>query len=149
MSVSRVLPWMPAAVVLGGFALQALPDSGVEESRQFSRRVASVRTVDASERIGSAAPRYVGAGSCAASNCHGGSRVDRVTAGSEHSIWIQSDPHANAHTTLHSRESRQIAEKLGLQSAQRGMHDVGKGKREADQPSSSLPSKATIEQVLR
>jgi cytochrome c554/c'-like protein len=121
MSVNRVLPWIPAAVVLGGFALQAFSDSGVEGARQLSRRsasgAASVRTVHTSEHIGSVAPRYVGAGSCAASNCHGGTRVGSVTAGSEHSIWIRSDPHANAHATLYTHESRQIAEKLGLPSA--------------------------------
>ncbi len=149
MLVSRVLPWIPAAVVLGGFALQAFSDSDFEESRQLSRRSASgpasVRTGDASEHNGSVAPRYLGAGSCAASNCHGASRVESVTVGSEHSIWIQSDPHANAHATLYTPKSRQIAENLRLQSAHTAAVCLNCHALNPDQPELTIEHRHTIQ----
>lgn len=60
--------------------------------------------------------RFVGAGSCAAAACHGGA-VERDPKGSEYSVWIQSDRHAVAYTTLFSRRSQEIVRKLGLKPA--------------------------------
>jgi hypothetical protein len=69
--------------------------------------------------------RFVGAGSCAAAACHGG-RLAREPhknenfawkKGTEFSIWIQSDRHAHAFTTLFSRRSQAIVRKLGLNAA--------------------------------
>lgn len=60
--------------------------------------------------------RFVGAGSCAAAACHGGA-VQRDPKGSEYSVWIQSDRHAIAYTTLFSRRSQEIVRNLGLKAA--------------------------------
>jgi hypothetical protein len=41
------------------------------------------------------AHKFVGVGSCTAAGCHGGGNPDAIV-GSEDSIWISRDPHANA-----------------------------------------------------
>ncbi len=59
-----------------------------------------------------------GAASCAASSCHGGPRpsVSTPTAarGSEYTLWLDSDPHAQSWRTLSSDASNQILTKLGI-----------------------------------
>lgn len=112
-------PCVPATC--HGGEIDTVPQDGL-----FSRlaREARVRPATAS-----APARFTGAGSCAAAACHGGTfdnasqdlpfsrpaRGARVTSGSEYSIWIQSDRHAMAYTTLFSRRSQLIARNLGLQ----------------------------------
>ncbi len=58
--------------------------------------------------------KFVGAGSCAAANCHGGDG-SRGAIGSEYSIWIQQDPHARAYTVLFSDLSQLITAQLRLE----------------------------------
>ncbi|HUG91254.1 MAG TPA: multiheme c-type cytochrome [Planctomycetaceae bacterium] len=60
--------------------------------------------------------RYLGANSCAASNCHGGPANGRIT-GSESTIWSLVDPHANAFAVLYNEQSQRIARNLGLEAA--------------------------------
>lgn len=60
--------------------------------------------------------RFVGAGSCSASSCHGargapGSRL------SEYTTWVAHDPHARAYEVLWDERSSRIAEQLGLRAA--------------------------------
>lgn len=63
-----------------------------------------------------------GAGSCAASACHGGSvplpsQVSSVLR-NEHTTWITSDPHATAYDVLMGARSQSIARNLGKPSGQ-------------------------------
>jgi Cytochrome c554 and c-prime len=60
--------------------------------------------------------RYVGAGSCAASNCHGNPETRRIR-GSEYTIWSLDDPHSRAFTVLYNEQSQTIARNLGLGAA--------------------------------
>lgn len=53
----------------------------------------------------------IGAGSCAASSCHGGS-LTGSTKGSEYSIWASRDKHAQAYTVLFDERSRTIEKNL-------------------------------------
>lgn len=61
----------------------------------------------------SSAARWVGAGSCAASNCHGSAAPipGLSILGNEYPTWID-DPHARAYDTLHSPRSERIARNL-------------------------------------
>ncbi|MCA9070968.1 MAG: hypothetical protein KDA84_18705, partial [Planctomycetaceae bacterium] len=56
-------------------------------------------------------PKYVGSASCAASNCHGGDSLKGIV-GSEHSIWLQKDPHANSYDVLLNETSRHMIDLL-------------------------------------
>lgn len=66
--------------------------------------------------------RFLGVASCAASNCHGGDGIVRNEAGedvrsplgSEYSIWVQSDPHAEAYTVLFNETSKRMARLMKL-----------------------------------
>ncbi len=66
--------------------------------------------------------RFMGAGSCTASACHGNviSREPGETEslawkkGGEYSIWFKTDRHAIAYATLLTRRSKEIAKKLEL-----------------------------------
>jgi hypothetical protein len=82
-----------------------------------ARKARSVVNLAVSLAEAQTSGRYLGAGSCAAANCHGGHGP--ATRGSEYAVWCQSDPHAMAHQTLLSQKSRDIARKLGLSSATR------------------------------
>ncbi len=55
--------------------------------------------------------KYVGAAGCSAANCHGGDAL-KGTVGSEHSIWMQKDPHADAYAVLRNETSARIMEYL-------------------------------------
>jgi hypothetical protein len=64
-----------------------------------------------------AAPgRVLGAASCSASVCHGGSGP-RGARLSEHTSWIAHDPHARAYDILLEEPSRNIAKHLGIPAA--------------------------------
>jgi hypothetical protein len=60
--------------------------------------------------------KYVGAGSCAASACHGGvqPRLDSRIQQNEYSTWVVKDQHAKAHSVLGSPVSQRIARILKL-----------------------------------
>lgn len=66
-----------------------------------------------------AADKHMGVATCASAVCHG--RVQEELNGAvrqdEYRTWSKHDRHARAYQTLHSEESRQIARKLGLNSA--------------------------------
>ncbi len=59
-----------------------------------------------------------GAASCAASSCHGGPRpgvsTPSAARGSEYSLWLEKDPHAQSWRTLSSEASQRILTKLGI-----------------------------------
>jgi hypothetical protein len=69
--------------------------------------------------------RFVGAGSCAAAACHGAPFAPEPKTieqpiwnkGSEYSIWVGSDRHAQAYAALYSHRSGEIVHKLGLKPA--------------------------------
>ena len=111
-SQSAPIPQLPGtqlpAAQFQGALLAALPDRPLPER-------------PLSDRQG----RFVGAGSCAAAACHGGTVASEPhknenfswKQGTEFSIWIQTDKHALAYTTLFSRRSQAIVRKLGLNAA--------------------------------
>ena len=61
----------------------------------------------AASRQSGAAVAPVGAGSCAAASCHGGS-LDQGIQGSEYAIWATRDKHARAYAVLFDSRSRTI-----------------------------------------
>jgi hypothetical protein len=73
--------------------------------------VCSVLWLDAeSSRAAVSTPRFslaVGAGSCAASGCHGGPREQGVK-GSEYSVWATFDKHASAYSVLFDERSKKM-----------------------------------------
>lgn len=69
-------------------------------------------------RPGAAAPppgaaAHLGAGSCAAAACHGGTEPKK----NEHTIWRQKDRHARAWESLLSERGRRMGRRLGLDDA--------------------------------
>lgn len=61
------------------------------------------------------APRYIGAGSCAARACHGSPTLSPGREwNSAYAVWIASDPHAQAYAVLFTPESRRMATALQL-----------------------------------
>lgn len=68
-------------------------------------------SLPASEKI-----KHLGVQSCAAANCHGGktdqNNPARKNKGAEYSLWILSDPHAHALSTLYNKESQHIFRQL-------------------------------------
>ncbi len=120
-TVGRLLMCLPPALAAGLFFLDN-SSAGLETDSGV--RVASATSPD--EALGQAhdvlpggiewigdptAPKYVGASGCAAANCHGGDAL-QGTQGSEHSIWLQKDPHANAYAVLLNQQSRDIIKLL-------------------------------------
>lgn len=123
-TVGRLLLCLPPALAAGLFFLQG-SSSGIEPK-------SNVQLASASNSSGSGeviaqnqnvlppefehawipdGPKYVGSASCAASNCHGGDSLNGIV-GSEHSIWIQKDPHANSYDVLLNEQSRHMIELL-------------------------------------
>lgn len=118
----RVLFTVTAAA---GVAVFARTSSGVEPAE--SERTGAERTEVV--RLALAAPddapatgatarditgrHFVGVGGCAAANCHGG---DGTTGpvGSEYSIWIQEDKHAEAYSVLYNETSKRMARLMKL-----------------------------------
>lgn len=64
------------------------------------------------------AAMFRGAASCAAAACHGGPipghSSEMSARGSEYSLWLERDPHANSWRTLCSNSSLQIMNRLGI-----------------------------------
>jgi hypothetical protein len=73
--------------------------------------------VSAAHLDGAGASALRGAGSCAASACHGGIEAvpENVSFAkrNEHTTWLTSDPHAEAYNVLFSERSKSIAKNLG------------------------------------
>ena len=117
-TVGRLLMCIPPALAAGLFFLGD-SSAGIEPEPnvQLASAVADVAPPapapgNGLEIIGDPlAPKYVGAAGCAAANCHGGDALQGVQ-GSEHSIWLQKDPHANAYAVLHNAQSRRMIELL-------------------------------------
>jgi len=66
-----------------------------------------------------AADRHQGVATCASSLCHGATAPlgDYPIRQDEYFVWQRQDPHAKAHQTLHSAESRKIGAALGINAA--------------------------------
>lgn len=57
---------------------------------------------------------FVGTSSCTAANCHGGNPAKAIV-GSEHTVWLQNDMHANAYNVLLNETSQRMAKLLNLE----------------------------------
>jgi hypothetical protein len=96
------------SVVVSTVAMLALPGATAAAER--------------SEAIGVRPPsaalfRWMGSPSCSAQACHGDLKSDRMfpdILGNEHTIWIESDPHATARIVLRNETSKRIAARLRL-----------------------------------
>jgi len=64
------------------------------------------------------APRFIGAGGCASSNCHGATAAapekDSRILGNEYTLWSVSDKHSRAFKVLEEPRSRRMAELLQI-----------------------------------
>ncbi len=80
--------------------------------------VGGVQAKGAAERISSQA--HEGVASCAASQCHGATKVSAKQAiqMNEFALWQEFDPHSKAYDILLTAESQSIARKLGLGKAE-------------------------------
>jgi len=108
MSNQSVFLLMIAAVIAG----LAEPALSAEPSSATQQRESLDGPATESEHV-SQLRRFLGVGSCAAANCHGGGGK-HGTIGSEASIWIQQDPHAQAYSVLFDPRSRRMATLLKL-----------------------------------
>lgn len=102
------------AVTLAGIATLSRTSSGVEPAptvqvalKSFDESAATDGTVAREAR------HFVGVGSCAAANCHGGPGTNGPL-GSEYSIWIQDDKHAEAYSVLYNETSKRMARLMKL-----------------------------------
>ncbi len=116
-NLGRLLICVPPALALGLFFLGDR-SAGIEPDPGI--RVASATSDSGQPGVilpgdfgasGLSGPRYVGAAGCAAASCHGGDGL-KGTLGSEHSIWIQKDPHAGAYAVLLNQQSQNIIKLL-------------------------------------
>jgi hypothetical protein len=99
---------------IAGVVVSTRTSSGVEPAE--TERVALQTFVEASEADGTALKdgrHFVGVGGCSAANCHGGDG-SRGPVGSEYSIWIQDDKHAEAFSVLYNETSQRMAKLLKL-----------------------------------
>lgn len=64
--------------------------------------------------------KYLGAASCASSNCHGNVNPQKTTnvLQNEYITWFKHGAHAKAWSTLRNKDSKQIAKHLGIKSAE-------------------------------
>ncbi|MBI1344787.1 hypothetical protein GC163_00710 [bacterium] len=70
------------------------------------------------DSLATGAQRYLGAASCAASNCHGGTTLpDSGPKYAAHRIWIKDDPHSRAYEVLCDERSQRMTARLGWQPA--------------------------------
>ncbi len=76
--------------------------------------------VNSQERSNAQSSKHLGVASCATSTCHGSTVpfAESNVLQNEFRTWNEQDPHARAYQTLLSRESKSIARKLGLASAE-------------------------------
>ena len=109
----RVLFTVTAIAVVVVFARTS---SGVEPAETESVTLRSLAeegtTTDASTTV-TGGRHFVGVGGCSAANCHGGDGT-RGPVGSEYSIWIQDDKHAEAFSVLYNETSQRMARLLKL-----------------------------------
>ena len=103
------------AIALVGIAAFSRTSSGVEPAQAVRVALRSFDESAATEGT-SVAPdgrHFVGVGSCAAANCHGGHGT-HGPVGSEYSIWIQDDKHAEAYSVLYNETSQRMARLMKL-----------------------------------
>ncbi len=66
-------------------------------------------------------PRYIGAGGCASSNCHGAtspaSPDESRILGYEYTVWSVRDKHSQAYSVLSDKRSKRMAQILGIADA--------------------------------
>lgn len=103
------------ATAFAGVVVSARTSSGAEPAG--TNRVA-LRSVDEASRSDGPTSslggrHFVGVGGCSAANCHGGDG-SKGTVGSEYSIWIQDDKHAEAYSVLYNETSQRMARLLKL-----------------------------------
>jgi hypothetical protein len=116
-TLGRLLMCLPPALAAGLFFLGDStsgiePDAGVQLASADVPPAPDARDVLPEGHDWTAdGPKYVGASGCAAANCHGGDALNGVQ-GSEHSIWLQKDPHANAYAVLLNQQSKDIIKLL-------------------------------------
>ncbi len=132
-TVGRLLLCLPPALAVGLFFLEDSsagiePDSGVQTASASASPDGVVTAIHPGHGGFPEGPKYVGAAGCAAANCHGGNGI-HGPVGSEHSVWIQKDPHANAYDILLNEDSKNIIKLLKGSDTYRNML----GNREAHQ----------------
>lgn len=104
-----------ASVAIAGSIVFTRTSSGIEPAgteRLASRRVAEAES-DNADSVALAGRHFVGVGGCSAANCHGGDG-SFGPVGSEYSIWIQDDKHAQAFSVLYNETSQRMARLLKL-----------------------------------
>jgi hypothetical protein len=74
-------------------------------------------------------PRYVGAGGCASSNCHGGTSAAKESEsriwGNEYAIWSLNDKHSKAWQALAGPRGKRMAQILGVANPQKDARCTG------------------------
>ncbi len=103
------------ATAIAGVVVSTRTSSGVEPAeanRVALRSVAEGATADGTS-LANLGHKFVGVGGCSAANCHGGDGT-KGTVGSEYSIWIQDDKHAEAYSVLYNETSQRMAKLLRL-----------------------------------
>lgn len=112
MGWNRNIPLLITFVAATMFVWVARSGSAIEP------QTASVTSALAVASTGNISPKldavFTGVGSCAASNCHGGSPSNGI-AGAEYSIWVQRDKHSEGYSVLLNDESKQMAKLLRLE----------------------------------
>jgi hypothetical protein len=104
-----------AATAIAGVVVFARTSSGVEpaETNRAALRTSEDATASDGASLQNSGRHFVGVGGCSAANCHGGDGTKR-TVGSEYSIWIQDDKHAEAYSVLYNETSQRMAKLLKL-----------------------------------
>ena len=103
------------ATAIAGVVVSTRTSSGVEPAETSG---VAVRTAEGAAPAGgvalqSSGRHFVGVGGCSAANCHGGDGT-KGTVGSEYSIWIQDDKHAEAYSVLYNETSQRMAKLMKL-----------------------------------
>jgi hypothetical protein len=104
-----------AATAIAGVVVSARTSSGVEpaETNRAALRTSEDATASDGASLQNSGRHFVGVGGCSAANCHGGDGT-KGTVGSEYSIWIQGDKHAEAYSVLYNETSQRMAKLLKL-----------------------------------
>ena len=104
------------AAAVASVAVFARTSSGVEPAetdRLTLQTPNEASTAAVNSPLAKDGRHFVGVGGCAAANCHGGDGSKGIV-GSEYSIWIQDDKHAEAYSVLYNETSQRMAKLLKL-----------------------------------
>ncbi len=103
------------AAAAASVAVFARTSSGVEpvETERLAVRTPDETSTAVDSSLEKGGRHFVGVGGCSAANCHGGDGT-KGTVGSEYSIWIQDDKHAEAYSVLYNETSQRMAKLLKL-----------------------------------